>query len=1321
MEKFWYQSLWRRIKDTISAIFSSRYLYAECPSKSKEKHEEPKEEPPKVIIPQQPKVVYPQVVACIFSVSSEAQGPFKIIVGVTLTETSVFWQPTQVVFEVTPSSFKPGIPTVSLPKKCCEFKSITIKNIWDKRKSVKVKVSSKSFSQEETIPPYTSFTFKGNIGKAVHITVVHSDPRYQNVLIEDVRIYCKDLLEKKYKKFISIEITNFTWKDCKPEEETTKLEKTGERTPEEKPPTTEKITPEETISPEKPQEESIKEKGKTIEKFGPPKEKPKKKGESFKERLSKFCLCQYRDIKWLPWKGIEASYKYVPSPDKKLILPLGGKIELKALGKDEDILLIEGSRLTERGSDCVSKKSLHIADEVYCMWHITAGPGFFDEGEKIKDGEAVFYYIPSDLPIGRHHVIIRTIVDDTGSRGDDAPNEGRIELRIERKEENPEFCYVDARIKDFREVSVPSEPKTGECPCKVNIEWKEGEEFTHSMFRPTGKTVICANCSSIWVAGAGDGDDLEIKVKDENAICKSDREDFKNIRDVYTHYWFAEAGKYLGTNIGSKVIYRAPEKLPSEDVYNEKITLKTRDSFLQYKDRPPKDEEVRITIISADIDINTDPKPCNRWGIPTVSNVSDIDEEDERREISLGGYIWVNDDNDHKVSNDKVIDKNDKNYEGDNDLEPMIINISRNVWDRRLGLEVELELIPVKGNLTGLKVWKDKNKKEILLDDVKPKIIVKKFEELDSDADGVFFVEGIESGIYKIILRVKRGNKLICKDVIKITVFSVASAEWVSNGDTVILDRAPIEPPPGQVREGKVIFPDKLSPDDDRIHDMPKIRVKITPQIPPHSGWILPLYAKVFDVDHYHNDTDFDPNGAYEPLDNKTPYTSVTYSPPTVIERGDEFNIGIKVEDRSVDKVIRQDSRNVEWAQKIDKTQNSKEAILKITYPVPCNNWRVALGMGDTLRDAIRIDEDEGINKGCSLEYIDDTPLNIKVLKGEGNTSTQSTHTLTVWRKLYVEEDCMEKVDFNEGPLACRSIRRGRVLLTEEVPHSPGHRAITVNISIDFVNQFRNGYAFFFHRTHTSSGTEEMYFLGRLKIIRSTAGLLVNKIIVEGEVPADSNYVIICDDDVDADALMYNVKKPFIQPDFTPLTRRFNLPQNFPAACIYVDFHTLDSFDNKISFDLNVENSHDAMEVMKRGKQVIGGKLFWVITLLNAYQFSVSESWDPHSGPGIHRVVMGIAIPYWWPDSVEGATGGAIIFVEGCRDFALHPKGGREKNRVEILERTTLHEAAHLLGALHSDGGVMGKDRDSPEGNVFSAKTLRRIMLTPEEGPGRRL
>lgn len=101
------------------------------------------------------------------------------------------------------------IPLVTVPEsECCEFTSLSIRNVWRQNQDIEVIVAG----QSRIIHPNSTHTFSGNLGECVRITVKSTDPSAQHLLIEDVPVCCKDLKKGRYPRFFSISIVNFTYK-----------------------------------------------------------------------------------------------------------------------------------------------------------------------------------------------------------------------------------------------------------------------------------------------------------------------------------------------------------------------------------------------------------------------------------------------------------------------------------------------------------------------------------------------------------------------------------------------------------------------------------------------------------------------------------------------------------------------------------------------------------------------------------------------------------------------------------------------------------------------------------------------------------------------------------------------------------------------------------------------------------------------------------------------------------------------------------------------------------------------------------------------------
>lgn len=727
-------------------------------------------------------------------------------------------------------------------------------------------------------------------------------------------------------------------------------------------------------------------------------------------------------------------------------------------------------------------------------------------------------------------------------------------------------------------------------------------------------------------------------------------------------------------------------------------------------------DEVEIRLIYVDLDINTDDHPRSPDGVPLVSRVIDITDDDDPKEMLPGGYLWVNDDNDHEIASDAQIDMGDVSDYQDNDLEPVTYDIPDVVWDS--GYDVEVEINFPAGRI---KMWQGNKSHELTSG------VYSSLASLDFDQDGVLHLEGLDSGSGTVVLRVKDGADTLFEDIIEATTFKVVNVEWESYVDTGILTSVENDPgpaPTGQTRDGKRLFPDRTSPTDTVHRDRPRIITTITPPIPLGYGWHLPLHCKAFDVDHYAKDefegsrfddpsSSYDPEGhnaTYEPNDNRTGYEHNPANPGWEVSgnfgaANDAYNIGIEVLEAG-DHVVSRTNGDIEcsWWERLDPaiSINSGTAILHITHHTPCNNWRVAASLAGCT--GVRINNDP--NDGVKLEYINNTTLGINAAE---TTPAKSTQTLTVWRKLYLEEDRMILVDFSEGPTDEQSIQHN------DVNGGAGSAQLQTDLNAALGNQWQNGLAQFWDVSWPPTNDR---YLGPGTVAGNGPGADV-WVQFAADTPADTDYVYVTDDDVDLLAVYADLLgrqatgTPKVNPetDLTLLSDKDMLP----AACILPDHTTLDAYDSTVTFDLHIQDDGTAFSKIAEGKGIRGGNRFWVATACACYQFNRLYSYDPDTV----SAMGGGSAPYWNtdppPPTPSDACGGFTTYVETCRDFAL--EAGAPFNYALVIRRATVHECGHVLGGRHEDGGIMAQ-LGITNGKSFNGVSLRRFMLLRDMGPG---
>lgn len=720
-----------------------------------------------------------------------------------------------------------------------------------------------------------------------------------------------------------------------------------------------------------------------------------------------------------------------------------------------------------------------------------------------------------------------------------------------------------------------------------------------------------------------------------------------------------------------------------------------------------------ILLEGVDMAVNTHDHP-QVDNLPVTSSAADIEAADNEREDSFGGYLWVNDDNDHAAAPHKIDLEDSANYL-DNDLEPVRFSLPSG------GLPADHHLVltcEAPGSEQLIRVWAEN--KHVQLDPGSYNDLA----NFDPDGDGLLWVEGLKPGI--VILGLKLLNdddEVVSKDSVKLTVFAVDHIAWASHGDSLVAP-SPVAAPAGQTRTGLCIFPDKLFPGDTALHDQPKLVATVTPAVPVGSGWHLPLIVRVFDVDHYakgvfgeagaamfdSQDSSIDSEGHHngrEPNDNRSGYLD-DGATGAFGEDGDHYSFGLEfVSGSAVAFVGPASGTRRNWAHVVDES-GSAQAIVQITEHTPGNNWRAAAalaGFGQWDADRpIRIDD--GANSGELLEYISEDELNCDA--AVGGTGARSTETLTVWRRLYLEQDVMAPVDVLSaaGGVAVPSIYVGDVL------SGAGTTQVEVNIQAYPADRFQGGSAKCLNAANQVIAT--------LGVVGNSQGL-PSTINLNGYTPAATVRIVVASDDVasfDVDAsgvpILIQVKAPPAAPDYA----EFNEPDNFPAACILVDLTTLNADDTPLApFSAHTTNVTAALNLTKTAHSEPG---FWVSTHLVTYQAGYTNSGDP-SGVVGSQLIKGIAEPYWNIPLDPNAHGGFLTFMESMRDAVdyAYPFASQIAANFPIMQvRTAMHECGHTLGGRHTDGGLMQEGNENTiNSNPFNGISLRRFMLLRDAGP----
>ena len=155
------------------------------------------------------------VTLCTFDVPKDTQGPFSVVAGVSLVGLPAYVT-SQVVFDTSQESSLGG--AYSTQDDCCEFRSINIQNIWDERKNLEVTLTSDLGPQTQVITAFSSYNFKGKLGKCLRIIVKSTESQDLHSLIEDVNLCCRDLKAGNFPRFLNLRITDFSSQACKEEE-----------------------------------------------------------------------------------------------------------------------------------------------------------------------------------------------------------------------------------------------------------------------------------------------------------------------------------------------------------------------------------------------------------------------------------------------------------------------------------------------------------------------------------------------------------------------------------------------------------------------------------------------------------------------------------------------------------------------------------------------------------------------------------------------------------------------------------------------------------------------------------------------------------------------------------------------------------------------------------------------------------------------------------------------------------------------------------------------------------------------------------------------
>ncbi|GEM_PF-2439632 len=686
------------------------------------------------------------------------------------------------------------------------------------------------------------------------------------------------------------------------------------------------------------------------------------------------CDCKYLDQEWVIWQTIKGDYAYIPVPPDSGIeykIPIEGykrRVELKAEGSDEDILVLRAEKTKNGERVCVRSKNVFSPDLIKYNWEIVAGPGIFKNGGRSDEGEAVIYIPPEDLPFGEHVVVIETTIDDVPGKAPDQENKGKIRMLIKHREEEPDFYFIDFGITPFNDPGGFMPPELP-CACEISTEWEEEAPLSHNIVLPAEGTMYCPECTDIWIGNGSDVDRLKVKCADPE--CGEDIQKFP-IVDVWIHSWAANFGSYLDGNTGRKVLYKAPENVPAGPIPNEVVILNTKDSGRQFIDDEPEPDKKKIIIADLDLVIHK----------PSVIDPgeSEIPEEEE---FEKGSQTFVNLDND----DDGVrfdTGTTDVSVAGEDEMAKLTLKLKPNTLDRGA---VRLEAI------TGaeyIKVWREANKTtEYVLGS--PLIVPNDFRVEGDFLITNLYVEGIKPHADQRQTQLKMIYDQVpdCFDKVALTIIGIEKIEWLGKNNSLNDDNnltADTNFPAGLGVNAWRVFPDaRLIGGAIEANARDKVDVKATLTVKPIEA--VKIYFDSFDVD--------DPSKDRPPVDDEA----------------------IPEDNRELVVALRPGQFTGEVGGILEQNFDDQEETFEfqITTHHPGDNFRV-VGNGDRdfLSELRNDDATLGANNADKLRIIDPHVTGLPPDQEVRDHTHYTSDILTVWRFLHVEVDSMGVVTGNE-------------------------------------------------------------------------------------------------------------------------------------------------------------------------------------------------------------------------------------------------------------------------------------------------------------------
>lgn len=469
--------------------------------------------------------------------------------------------------------------------------------------------------------------------------------------------------------------------------------------------------------------------------------------------------------------------------------------------------------------------------------------------------------------------------------------------------------------------------------------------------------------------------------------------------------------------------------------------------------------------------------------------------------------------------------------------------------------------------------------------------------------------------------------------------------EALSNSGPI--DRHPTDPVFGcQNKCGQRIFPDKNNPGD--TANRARVRVKAVTTFPQGTR----IFFKSFDLDDpSSNEHAVDDTGSMG-LDNKGgPPRSGTLSAPSALTDA-------------------QGVATVEF-------QTTKQ---------PGDNFMVAAS------------QDESYLFGL-------TESGIGIQDAGGNAlptfKAKATEMLTVWRRLHIEVDSMGAA---RGNRVVATAADPAVHVQEQTQASlinPDNK-ICVQEPLEF-DRFEGGRV-------------EVGAFQYLVINNDASCLLVAAGADFTPPPAGTQVTIYDDDDFNNNngtAMNGDEGEDIPAPALTKLQAGSagDSPANNLFAPAYIrPVYDVGDNNNSVPFAANVaDNTAAAKRALydfdQRGSEADVD--FWTVYVLNAYQYTLEEDFDPNFEQ-LNIAIVDNSGQVDAQGSLVRDGQGVLLFVEQLREGVTQRLNGAPVSEFALSPYHDPHEIGHLFGARHSDGGLMGLTSGS-----FTPGSLNKIRSTP--------